>query len=135
LLPVLCRDALLIGDATKAYTAFPGAAGTTHDALSVRAGMRARSAIHFDNVNGWHGRFKAWLRRFDGMASRYLANDTGWQRLLDARRTGVAGRFAARRRPGNRSLTTSLVSSGRAASISGCSRFHAFFQSPSFQDA
>jgi hypothetical protein len=34
-------------------------------------------------VNGWHSRFKTWLRRFNGVASRYLANYAGWQRLLD----------------------------------------------------
>jgi hypothetical protein len=31
------------------------------------------------------GRFKTWLVRFNGVASRYLANYSGWQRLLDAR--------------------------------------------------
>jgi hypothetical protein len=100
LLPVLCRDVLLVSDAAKAYAAFAGAAGITHEVLNVRAGMRARGAIHLNNVNGWHSRFKTWLRRFNGVASRYLANYTGWQRLLDAAelalpadwlRVGVAG--------------------------------------------
>jgi hypothetical protein len=76
LLPVLCRDVLLLGDAAKAYAAFP-VLPATHQALSVRAGMRARGPIHLDNVNGWHSRFNAALRRFNGMASRYVANDTG----------------------------------------------------------
>jgi hypothetical protein len=37
-------------------------------------------------VNSWHSRFKSWLVRFRGVASRYLINYSGWQRLLDARR-------------------------------------------------
>jgi len=37
------------------------------------------------NVNGWHSRFKGWLVHFRGVASKYLANYSGWQRLLDAR--------------------------------------------------
>ena len=53
-------------------------------AINVRACIRKCGAIHLDNVNGWHGRFKAWIRRFNGVASRYLANYTGWQRVLDA---------------------------------------------------
>ncbi|MCD2519275.1 IS1595 family transposase, partial [Massilia sp. G4R7] len=52
--------------------------------VNVRAGRRARGAIHIQNVNGWHSRFKNWLVRFKGVASRYLANYSGWQRLLDA---------------------------------------------------
>jgi hypothetical protein len=36
-------------------------------------------------VNGWHARFKNWLVRFRGVASRYLIHYSGWQRLLDAR--------------------------------------------------
>ena len=49
-------------------------------------GERARGAIHIQNVNAWHSRFKSWLVRFRGVASRYLINYSGWQRLLDARR-------------------------------------------------
>jgi len=43
------------------------------------------AALHVQNVNGWHSRFKSWLARFKGVASRYLANYSGWQQLLDAR--------------------------------------------------
>jgi hypothetical protein len=49
-------------------------------------GERARGAIHIQNVNAWHSRFKSWLVRFRGVASRYLINYSGWQRVLDARR-------------------------------------------------
>ncbi|GGX87014.1 IS1595 family transposase [Massilia dura] len=84
LLPVLSRDVLLISDGARAYGAFARAAHVTHEAINVRAGICARRAIHLNNVNGWHSRFKTWLRRFHGVASRYLANYTGWQRVLDA---------------------------------------------------
>ena len=49
----------------------------------MRAGELARGAIHLNNVNGWHSRFKTWLRRFNGVASRYLQHYSGWQRILD----------------------------------------------------
>jgi transposase-like protein len=101
LLPVLARDVLLVGDAARAYQAFARQAGISHQMVNVKAGIRARSAVHIQGVNGWHSRFKTWLRRFNGVASRYLANYTGWQRVLDAAaltkpaqwlRTAVAGR-------------------------------------------
>ncbi|WBS00472.1 IS1595 family transposase [Pseudoduganella sp. SL102] len=82
--PVLAPDALLVTDAAKAYQAFAKQAGITHEAINVRAGIRSRGALHIQGVNGWHGRFNTWLRRFNGVASRYLASYTGWLRVLDA---------------------------------------------------
>jgi transposase-like protein len=85
LLPVLPGDVLLISDAAAAYRTFARTHGITHEAVNVQAGERARGAIHIQNVNSWHSRFKTWLRRFNGVASRYLANYSGWRRVLDAR--------------------------------------------------
>jgi transposase-like protein len=84
--PVLPADVLLISDGAAAYRRFAVQAGITHEAVNVKAGVRARGAIHIQNVNSWHSRFKSWLVRFRGVASRYLINYSGWQRLLDARR-------------------------------------------------
>jgi transposase-like protein len=84
--PVLPADVLLISDGAVAYHRFATQAGIMHEAVNVNAGIRARGAIHIQNVNSWHSRFKTWLVRFRGVASRYLINYSGWQRLLDARR-------------------------------------------------
>lgn len=84
--PVLPADVLLISDAAASYRRFAHEAGITHEAVNGKAGERARGAIHIQNVNAWHSRFKGWLVRFRGVASRYLINYSGWQRLLDARR-------------------------------------------------
>jgi hypothetical protein len=54
--------------------------------VNVSAGTRVRGAIHIQNVNAWHSRFKSWLVHLRGVASRYLANYSGWQRLLDDQR-------------------------------------------------
>jgi hypothetical protein len=56
------------------------------EAVNLRTGVRARGAVHIQNVNAWHSRFKSWLIRFRGVASRYLINYSGWQRMFDARR-------------------------------------------------
>ena len=84
--PVLASDVLLISDSAAAYRRFALDAGITHQAVNVQAGQRRRGAIHIQNVNGWHSRFKTWLVRFRGVASRYLSNYSAWQRLLDASR-------------------------------------------------
>jgi transposase-like protein len=84
--PVLPADVLLISDGAVAYHRFATQAAITHEAVNLKAGIRARGAIHIQNVNSWHSRFKSWLVRFRGVASRYLINYSGWQRVLDARR-------------------------------------------------
>jgi hypothetical protein len=84
--PVLPADGLLISDAANAYRCFTREAGIMHEAVNVAAGRRARGAIHIQNVNAWHSHFKSWLVRFRGVASRYLVNYSGWQRLLGAGR-------------------------------------------------
>ena len=80
---MLAPDVLLISDSAKAYQAFAAQAGISHDTVNLRAGVRARGAIHLNNVNGWHSRYKTWLRRFNGIASRYLLHYSGWQRVID----------------------------------------------------
>jgi transposase-like protein len=84
--PVLHNQILLISDGANAYRCFAREAHITHKAVNVAAGGRVRGAIHIQNVNAWHSRFKSWLVRFRGVASRYLANYSGWQRLLDEHR-------------------------------------------------
>lgn len=38
---------------------------------------------HVQNVNAYDARLKNWMRRFQGVATKYLANYLGWRRLLD----------------------------------------------------
>jgi transposase-like protein len=93
LLPVLAHDALLVSDAAKAYQAFAKSTGISHEFVNVHAGIRARGAMHIQGVNGWHGRFKTWLRRFNGVASRYLHHYAGWQQVLDAATLTTPGQW------------------------------------------
>ncbi len=83
--PVLARDALLVTDGARVYRAFSQAAGIAHKPLNQHAGVRVDGQYHLQNVNGYHSRFKAWLARFRGVASRYLPNYLGWHRALDTR--------------------------------------------------
>jgi transposase-like protein len=90
LLPKLDRQALLVTDANAAYRAFCRRHGIAHQSVNLSAGVRVRpgieGAIHVQNVNAYHSRFRAWLARFKGVASRYLPNYLGWHRALDGGR-------------------------------------------------
>ena len=76
------------------YRAFSRKHGIAHQAVNLCAGERVRQAlagaIHVQNVNGYHHRFRQWLARFNGVASRYLANYLGWHRALDGGRVTSA---------------------------------------------
>ncbi|GGX82283.1 IS1595 family transposase [Pseudoduganella dura] len=109
LLPVLSRDVLLISDGAKAYGTFARGGLVTHEAINGRGGIHVRGAIHLNNVNGWHSRFNTWLRRFHGVASRYLANYTGWQRVLDTAEWTLSGPLAANRCRQKQLLETRLL--------------------------
>ena len=41
------------------------------------------------NVNAYDGRLKEWMRRFHGVATRYLANYLGWRRIIDQARDSL----------------------------------------------
>jgi hypothetical protein len=104
--PVLSPDILLISDSAAAYRRFAAGAGLTHEAVNLKAGIRARGAIHIQNVNAWHSHFKTWLVRFKGVASRYLVHYSGWQRVLDDRRLTTPVQ-----------LLRSIVQSGRRSRV------------------
>ncbi|WP_313704756.1 IS1595 family transposase [Massilia sp.] len=93
LLPVLERDVLLVSDGHPAYRAFARDAGLSHAFVNLRAGERVRGAVHVQNVNGYHRRFRQWLARFHGVASRYLPHYLGWRWALDGRRIDSPERF------------------------------------------
>jgi transposase-like protein len=86
LCPVLAPDALLVTDANKAYRTFARQHGISHQYVNLSAGERMRGAVHVQNVNGYHSRFHTWLRRFNGVATRYLPNYLGWQWAIDQER-------------------------------------------------
>jgi len=39
--------------------------------------------LHVQTVNSYISRFKKWLDRFNGVATKYLPNYLGWRRMLE----------------------------------------------------
>jgi transposase-like protein len=93
LLPKLERDVILMSDANGAYKTFARQAHIRHEAVNVSKGGRVRGAVHIQNVNAYHSRFKTWLRHFNGVATKYLDNYLGWRWAIDLRRIGTAEGF------------------------------------------
>ncbi len=56
--PVVAADILLVTDGHGAYRSFARKAGIAHRAVNLSAGVRVAGALHVQNVNAYHGRFK-----------------------------------------------------------------------------
>jgi transposase-like protein len=93
LLPKLASDVILMSDANAAYKSFARQAHIRHEVINASRGRRVRGAVHIQNVNAYHSRFKTWLRHFNGVATRYLENYLGWRWAIDMRRIDTADGF------------------------------------------
>ena len=81
--PFLSTDAVLCTDGSSALAAAARTLGVEHHAVNLSAGVRVDGAWHVQNVNAYHSRLKTWVRKFNGVATRYLENYLGWFRTLD----------------------------------------------------
>lgn len=84
--PALDSDVLLVSDSNAVYRYFAREAEISYESINLRAKQRVRGAIHVQNVNAYHSRFRQWLQRFHGVATHYLPNYLGWRWALDAHR-------------------------------------------------
>ena len=73
----------LCTDGSGALAAAARQLGVEHHAINLSAGIRVNGAWHIQNVNAYHSRLKTWVRKFNGVATRYLANYLGWFRTID----------------------------------------------------
>ena len=81
--PFMAQDVVLCTDGSKALGAAARELGVEHHAVNLSAGVRVDGAWHVQNVNAYHSRLKAWIRKFHGVATRYLKNYLGWFRALE----------------------------------------------------
>jgi transposase-like protein len=79
----LADDAVLCTDGSATLRSAAHDLAIEHQAVKTSSGSRLRGPWHVQNVNAYHSRFKNWVRRFNGISSRYLANYLGWFRALD----------------------------------------------------
>jgi transposase-like protein len=83
LMPVVAKDALLVSDGRAAYGQFADAANILHIAITASEGRHTFGTYHIQNVNAYTSRLKAWMARFKGVASTYLASYLGWRRMIE----------------------------------------------------
>ena len=80
---VVAKDALLVSDGRAAYAQFADGHGILHIGLVTSRGEHAYGSYHIQNVNGYISRLKGWMRRFNGVATKYLDSYLGWRRMIE----------------------------------------------------
>lgn len=88
--PILASDAILCTDGSSVLAAAAKEIGVTHRPVNVSAGQRVIAGVyHIQNINAYDSRLKNWIRRFHGVATKYLDSYLGWFRTND--RSGPLG--------------------------------------------
>lgn len=83
LAPLLPKDTVLCTDSSSSLAAAAHLLGVQHRSINVSAGIRVDGPWHVQNVNAYVSRLRGWMRRFKGVATKYLASYLGWFRMLD----------------------------------------------------
>jgi len=84
---LLHEEAVLCTDSATNYKSFAQRNNINHEVINVRTdGYVKKGIYHILHVNRYHGELKYWLRRFDGVATRYLDNYLFWFRFLEMNR-------------------------------------------------
>lgn len=84
IIPHVQNDALLCSDSKPAYKAFAKKYGCTLETINLSQNKRTNGIVHVQNVNAYTSRLKSWMKRFHGVATKYLESYLAWMRLLDA---------------------------------------------------
>lgn len=77
-------DVLLCLDGDTAVIAYAKQQGIEFETIIASKGEHVHEKVlHLQNVNASASRFKQWLARFNGVASKYLPNYLAWRRRLE----------------------------------------------------
>lgn len=83
----LDASCVLCSDYRRSYRTFAIKLGFRHVSLNMSRGkMVVHGIYHIKSVNSYHARLKSWIRRFRGVATKYLPNYLAWQEHLDESR-------------------------------------------------
>jgi transposase-like protein len=80
------KDAILITDSAPSFHKFCSEKHIEHIRINTTKGHRVKGVFHIQNVNSYHSLIKNWIRRFRGVATKYLANYLGWCNELNKRK-------------------------------------------------
>lgn len=72
----ISKDSILCSDAHKSYIRF--AQNLNIELIQLKSGKSKKGIYHIQHINSFHNELKKWIRRFNGVATKYLANYLYW---------------------------------------------------------
>ena len=81
--PAVEGDIVLVTDGNSAYPPCAAAMGLHHEVLNLSASERVKDAFHIQTVNSRHSQLKEFLRRYRGIATKYLDNYLRWFQRIE----------------------------------------------------
>lgn len=83
-------NTLLCMDGDPALIAFAKNEGLEYELIIASHGEHVHEKVlHIQNVNAYGQRFKQWLNRFNGVATKYLPSYLGWRHWLEKGETSI----------------------------------------------
>lgn len=69
---------ILCSDAAAGYRRYASTRKIPLQVLNATRGAKKYGLYHLNNVNAYHSRLKRWIRPFNGVSTKYLANYLVW---------------------------------------------------------
>ncbi len=81
---IISKDSLLCSDNKPVYRRYTKDNSVRHGYINLSKGEKVKKDIvHIKNVNSYHYRLREWIKRFKGVATKYLLNYLSWFKQLD----------------------------------------------------
>ena len=81
----LTQDSIFLSDKHRSFRRFVIKKGLQYKSLDLSKGIRVvKGTYHIQNVNSYHSRLKIWIKRFKGVATKYLSNYLHWFEFIDS---------------------------------------------------
>ncbi|GGA87226.1 hypothetical protein GCM10008025_32590 [Ornithinibacillus halotolerans] len=79
----LSSENILCTDSWRAFKTYAAEKGMDIYQFKSDGKVRTKGLYHIQNVNNYHRRLKAWIQRFNGVATKYLNNPSIFSYILD----------------------------------------------------
>ena len=80
----IMKDSVICSDSFLSYKLMAKKLSVAHKPINLTKGVRViEKVFHIQNVNAYHARLHIWMRRFHGVATKYLSNYLAWDRFFE----------------------------------------------------